>query len=394
MSDSPTDTSAIEDKKSKNSTNLSYNIPKFIITLIILIFIIIIYFSFGGLTLYACKLAQSNILPTESKCFPYTYYKPKIDEISTNIFNTFTNPSLSMKLKFPYNEYNSSNKIIDLFRNYKNEPDSNFLMNYFIQIIESLILFNYSSFNFMLNGLNTIPETLIILLGPIIVLVFSLIIFLCDHLYVIYLWFSSMNWFFKTNKNEAPIGKPIWTTVSILDPTNFACSIGMVILFCFLFWVLLIGLPVLPFITIMICIFTIITYKAEMNNNSITALTVIKDLFKYYKTTIMAIFSILVVLSAFTNLGKVPGIISLLILVSIYFGLLSIDLFKPNNETNLSTLVSYKQAIKQCNLNEPLKKKHGFLYNLLSGGSGTNLTKDLKKISKQINSFNQNPINQ
>jgi hypothetical protein len=108
----------------------------------------------------------------------------------------------------------------------------------------------------------------------------------------------------------------------------------------------------------------------------------------------MAIFSILVVLSAFTNLGKVPGIISLLILVSIYFGLLSIDLFKPNNETNLSTLVSYKQAIKQCNLNEPLKKKHGFLYNLLSGGSGTNLTKDLKKISKQINSFNQNPINQ
>ena len=167
-----TDTSAI-DNKQNTSSKTTTNIPKFFITVIISILIIAIYFSFGGFTLYACKLAQSNILPTEKNCLPYTYFKPKIEEIQTNIFSTFTNPPLSMKMKFPYNEYNFTNKIIDLFRNYKNEPNSSFLINYFIQIIESLLLFNYSSLNWILNGMNNLPETIIVLFGPSILFFFA-----------------------------------------------------------------------------------------------------------------------------------------------------------------------------------------------------------------------------
>jgi hypothetical protein len=123
--------------------------------------------------------------------------------------------------------------------------------------------------------------------------------------------------------------------------------------------------------------------KSEMNTKSITSINVIKYLFKYYKTTIMSIFSILAVLTTFANLGNIPGIISLVILLCVYFGMISIDLFKPANEEALSGLVSYKQAKKVCHLNNPLKRKHGFLYNLFNGG-GSSLTKDLKKLSKQM----------
>jgi hypothetical protein len=392
MSDT-TDTSTIDNKKSESSNKSGVNIPQFFTTLLSLIVLLIIHFSLGGLTLYACKLAQSNILPTEGKCFPYTNIsKPKIDEILTNIFPTMTTPSLSMKLKFPYDEYNASNKILDLFRNYKSEPYSNFLMNYFIEIIESLILVNYSSLNFILNSFNGIPEILIVLFGPFLLFFSLFFVFLFNNLYVIYLWFASMGWFFKMNVNDRSDAKPKWESVSAFDPVNFGCAVGLVILFSCLVWLLVLGLPVLPFVTMMICLFTLVGYKSILNpqsaNKSVNATHIIKDVFKYYKTTIMGIFSILVVISAFTNLGNIPGIISLVVLLLIYFGLVSVDLFKPINEANVTALVSNRQAKKSCVFNEPLKRK-GILNYLLSGGAGThthnNIVKDLKKLAKQMN---------
>jgi hypothetical protein len=143
-------------------------------------------------------------------------------------------------------------------------------------------------------------------------------------------------------------------------------------------------LPVLPFITVLFCVISITMFKANMNNKKITVLNVVKDLFKYYKTTIMTIFSVLVVISAFSNLGNIPGIISLAILVCIYFGLVSIDLFNPIAENNLSPLVQNQQAKKMCSMNIPIIKKHGILYNLFSGGGMNDLKRDLKKIKKQF----------
>ena len=40
--------------------------------------IIVIYFFLGGLVLYGCKIGQSNILPTDENCYPYTNLKPEI----------------------------------------------------------------------------------------------------------------------------------------------------------------------------------------------------------------------------------------------------------------------------------------------------------------------------
>ena len=387
MSES-SDTSAIDDKKEETSTSGSNeyfsNIVSFALTVIVMFIIIAIYYASSGLILYACKLGQSNILPTDVHCFPYGETKPNIQPIQTNIFTTFTDPQMSMKMNFPYNEYNASNKILDMFREYKNEPRSNFLANYFISIMETIIQFNYSSFNTILNMLNELPEVLLVILGPIIVGFLSTIIFILDNLYLLYLWFANMGWFFKTNTNNSATGLPKWEDVTFIEPFNFTCAVWLVFLFSILFFFSLPLLSIIASLSMSWCMFSCITYKAEMYGKSITAAEIIKDVFKYYKLPIMGILSFFVILSAFSKLGTVPGIFSLIVLMLIYFGIIAIDIFNPINQEKLSPLTSYDQAKKTCNYKETPKEKHGLLYDILFGQKGGNLTKELKILNKKI----------
>jgi len=383
MSDS-SDTSAIDDKKTTNEPDFS-SVGNFFKNILILILLIVVYFAFGGLALYSCKLAQTNILPTNKKCYPYSDTKPNIQPIKTNIFTTFTDPPLSMKLNFPYDEYNSSNTVLDIFRKYKEEPHSNFLANYFISIFESLIHANYSFINTFLNLLNGLPELVVILFGPMIIPFAFTLMFLFDHLYVIYLWFVKMSWFFKENTNTDINNKANWQNVSwLLEPFKFWCGVFIVILFCFLFWFLLANLPVIPFITMTWCIFSATGYKGDINGKDANALTIIKYLFKYYKSSIMTILSFFIVVSAFANLGAIAGIFSLITLILIYFGIFSIGLFKESNELGLSELVSNKQARKTCDIKLSSKPKHGLLYHLIFGQEGGSITKELKNIGKKL----------
>ena len=154
------DTAALDEKNeelnnttNKEEQNYASKVVNFVIQTLVLFVVIIIYFCCSGALLYTCKLGQSNILPTDSTCEPYTEYKLEfpLKEKQINIFtDTFINPKNSMKLNFPQNEFNLSNKLLDMFRDYKNEPESNFLANYFISIAESLIQFFYICINFTL----------------------------------------------------------------------------------------------------------------------------------------------------------------------------------------------------------------------------------------------------
>jgi hypothetical protein len=290
-----------------------------------------------------------------------------------------------MKLKFPSDDYNLSNKILDMFREYKNEPTSNFLANYFISIMESIIEFNYSSLNTILNMLNNLPEVLLVLLGPIIMSIITVFIFLLDHFYLIYLWFVKMGWFFKKNINEKDsIDKPKWEDVTFLEPFNYWISLSLVLLFIILFFIVFPFFSVISFFALSWCVLSGISYTALINNKNITAATIIQDVFKYYKIPIMSIFSFFVIVSAFTKLGNIPGIFSIITLVLIYFGIISIDIFNPINKDNLTPLVSYNQAKKTCSYKELSKEKHGLLYNLLFGQKGGNITSELKKLGKSI----------
>ena len=278
------DTSAIDEKRNETSgtPNSDYliDIKNFIVSIIATLIVIILYFSLGGLIIFVCKLAQSNILPTDTRCYPYTDSKPEITPIKTNVFTTYQEPQVSMKMSFPYNDYNASNAILDMFREYKNEKNSNFLANYLIQIMESLFSFSYGATNKVLNMLNGLPEILLVLFGPIIIGIMSIFILIAQNIYAIYLWFASMGWFFKTN--ESTSGPPKWADVTILEPINYwiaiAITIGFIILFFF-------AMPVLFFMSFLIfafSCFTCITYKAEIEGKTVYASTIINNVFKHY----------------------------------------------------------------------------------------------------------------
>jgi hypothetical protein len=100
----------------------------------------------------------------------------------------------------------------------------------------------------------------------------------------------------------------------------------------------------------------------------------------------MSIFSFFVVISAFSNLGTIQGLFSILVLALIYWGIISIDLFKAASENNLSKLVSYDQAKKVCNFKPTHPEDHGLLYDLVFGkqAGGGNIKKELKKLGKKL----------
>jgi hypothetical protein len=390
MSDTTSDTSLLDEKKEEDSTNSTVDygskIGKFIVSILIIIIIVLCYFGSGGVVLYICKLAQSNILPTEDKCFPYTDNKPNIQNIKTNLFTTFTEPEMSIKLEFPYNEYNSSNAFLDKFREYKQTPSSYFLANYLISIIETLIQFNYSFINSLMNMMNNVPESLIIMFGPIIISIIATFNLMVNLVYFIYLWFANMYWFFKTNKNDTGKGKPEWDDVTLITPINWCLGFGLIILFTILFFI---GLPIIsfiPFFALLWCMFSSIMYKGLIDNKEANAFTIIKDVLKCYKISITTIISLFVILISFSTLGAVPGIFSVITIGLIYFGFISMDIFTPIKIENLSPVVSNKQAKKTCANILETKEKHGFLYNLLLGqkGGNQNITNQLKKINKYL----------
>jgi hypothetical protein len=316
---------------------------------------------------------------------PYENNTPSVQQIPINIFDTFTDPPLSQKISFPY-AMNNKSTILDMLRDYKQRPNSNNLMNYFISILESLFVFNFSSLNTFLNLLNQAPESLIILFGPVIMMFYTSILIFIDFFYVIYLWFYQMSWFFSVNTNTGDTGKPKWQ--STIDPFKLGMGCFLVFVFSILFWVGLLLLPFIPLIAplvLVICVFTILSCKGEMNNKVVSVLSIIKDLFKYNKLTVSSVITFFVVLCAFANLGGLAGGLSILTVVLIYFGILSIDIFNPISEDNLSKVVSYDQAKRTCKIQKEFELKSFFKSMMPWSGGGKKLTQEIKKIGGKLN---------
>ena len=384
---STSDTEAIDEKKEEETVtdeNLSSSVFKFLITLLIIVIILILNFSAGGCVLYGCKIGQANILPTDEKCMPYENNVPTVQPIQINIFETFTDPVLSKKISFPY-AMNNKSTILDMLRDYKQKPDSNNLSNYFISIIESLLVFNFGSLNTFLNLLNQVPESLIILFGPLIMMFYTSILIFIDLFYVMYLWFYQMSWFFSVNTNTSDTGKPKWENA--IDPVKLGMGCFLVFVFSILFWVGLLLLPFIPLIgpiVMAICVFTILSCKGEMNSKVVSVLSIIKDVFKYNKLTVSLVITFFVVLCAFANLGGLSGGLSILTVVIIYFGILPIDIFNQINEDNLSKAVSYDQAKRTCKLQKDFDAK-SFLKSIMPwSGGGKKLTHEIKKIGRKL----------
>jgi len=379
-----------EKKKSmtagEGSSNSVGNIVSFIMKIVIIVIVVVFYFIYSSSILYTCKLAQSNIIPTDTDCAPFTNYKMKINEIETNIFLTNTKPQESAKLVFPYDSYNSKNMFLDMFREYKEYSKSNFLINYFYSIVEGLIGYNNKAINIFLNSLNKAPEIIILLFGPILYSVYLFFVHIIGLFVVsIYYYFKSMGWFFKTNTNANMNEKSKWHDVTLLEPFNYGMGVFFVFVFFILFWILLFTImPIMNVIVLGICLFSTLGYKGSIDNKPVSAVDIIKETFKYHKSIISWIITIFVITSTFSSMGSIAGVISILIVVLIYFKIIPFGLFETVYPENVSKLTSFEQAVKTCG--NSVFENPSFFGNLFGSRNqkGGNIIKALKKLSKKM----------
>ena len=129
-----------------------------------------------------------------------------------------------------------------------------------------------------------------------------------------------------------------------------------------------------------------IVYKGLMLPNAISDFykDIGKKSFSDEKPDDNLIVTSLVEVSYSKLLMPTPLLFSIGIIALIYFGIIGMDIFNPIKETNLTKSVSYDQAIKKCSAIYKNEKKHGFLYNLIFGQKGGDITKQLKHIGKKI----------
>ena len=330
------------------------NIFNFIKVLAMITLSIIFVVILGSLSVYCCKVAQSNILPTDANCFPYTSTVPIIQSILINVNDYFINGKyLSQKIHFPY-EINSSNSIFDFFRKLRLTSYASGPINYFISLLDGLTAFNFSAYNLLFSLLNYLPESFVLLLGPFITLLFSSILSLVDNFVFAYLWFKNLGWLFKENNNKSGSGKPIWKSISIFEPVHFCISLFLVLLFIILFFVIIISfLPLISLISvisIIFCFLIMLTRTAlDSNNIKYNVFNCMKDSLGYNKKVIMVVLSFAIIILTLTYLGPILSIISFFTILLIYFNILPFPIFSPTIPPFLTEIVSDKQASKSCN---------------------------------------------
>jgi hypothetical protein len=384
---SESDTPDIDEVKKTILPNTAYvnKVKKFLNKTIASIVHIFLYVIIAGYILFTCKVAQTNILPTETGCKPYTNVDPDFSSnpIPTNLFETyFGSVPMSQKLYFKYKD-NQQSIVLDTIRQLKNAPTSTSISGYIMSIIQGGLSLNYIFYNVFFNLLNQLPEFLIVIIGPFLFLFFIIILFLVDSLHVLISWFTQLKWFFRKNENMKLSGAPEWSEITFLDPMEFFFAVAACGFMC------IIGLITLPFlmpllsiIFIILTIFSMNAYSGELNGEKIGLFGIVKKTILYYKVLISILISINLMLNAYSILGSTAGIFCFLTTLLIYFGFINFGLFDSVPEKFLSPLTSSEQAIKTCG--GPVMAGGGKKEKIDS----SNFNKKLKQISKQLKKQN------
>jgi hypothetical protein len=294
---------------------------------------------------------------------------PDIKEININVTN-INDTQQSEKIKFLY-ENNNKNIILDTLQKMSTNLKVKPIIMYFITILENLMCFIYNSLNVYLNFLNTsVSESLIIFGTPFITLLYLSFIYLLSWGYLIILFFTKMFWIFRINTNNSSedVNKTdYFKQVSLFSSNGIISIIIAMILLSFIVVFITVIFPVLVFVCLIYCFLSTVTMTSTKiiggtNYNYINALT---DVFYYKKSLISYIMAYIVISKAFNIFGNNGGIISLIIVLLIYFKILKIPLFNSPelDPSKFGDLSDYIMAEKSCgpvstlNNNRPTKTK-------------------------------------
>ena len=325
--------------------------------------------------IYACKISQANVLPSDINCFPYTKEVNNPKEIQTNIFTNspFSKPRKSMKMTFDVEGSEFVNSMLKSFRDYKEENTSSFLGMYFYSIMESMFMKNYSFYSYILTFVDVLPEFILVFFGPYIGLCILILSCIYNAIYFIWYWFSNLTMMWKKNAsiqinkttgNVEYTGPPRWVDVrwgytkTLPDGSedknstewgNVVVGLIFIILFIWLFFILALiqGLIFIPILFNLIVLYSFLTYNMKLENNDASFTNLFQYFFRYNKLLVMTCFAGYVVYNAYTYLGATSAVFAVLTIFLIYY-LKIIEMFVSvgTEDERTSPLASTRQAKK------------------------------------------------
>ena len=322
--------------------------------LMILFFIILL----GSIMLYSCRVAQSNILPTLSNCFPYTSIVAKLVEQIVNIDivkHVNGDTDMSTKLKFPYTENMKQFEggLFGFLREMIESPKATVFGLYFGKMLQTILATNISMLNGFYNLINSfVNETLIIFIMPSIMFIPFILSLIVNSFYMGFLWMYNLSYLISSSK--VVNGISTWTNGNIWTILNlvimyFAVIFGLILLFS-------LGLIVIPLIAFIIAIYSFILplfmhSQVENTKEAYGLKDTFLNIWRYKKSIIMFIITLLVISNAFTCYGGYTGFAVIVFCLILNFFTKIFHRYIPTEGPDLATpgLADFSQAVKECN---------------------------------------------
>lgn len=392
-----------DNKEQEQEQDPKTNFINFIKSFVKIVLFILLSLLMGASVLYSCKVATSNILPTDVKCAPYTENVPDVMPIDVDINITKNSDKFfSTKINFPFNnandpmlneiaEYNRSNFILDWIRKEKEVYNSWAIKVMFLHVLDSLFQKNYSILNSILHFMDqSFYEILILLLGPWLLFFGSAIVSFIALFYSIYLFIVEFYWLFKKNTNTKESSPPIWSDVTFIDFYDYGSSCIMAFfIFISLLVLYTLGFPLVSFlmsVIFIVCLFSATSMKSLISDGpKMGEIYGIKKVFTDVLTSkmnyIMIIISFAFISLSYSYFGSASAFFSIIIFAVLFFGLIGNKLYKqeiPLDVTEGLINEAANQAQKTC------RKFFGGFTNkeTLQSGGEANLLKKLKSLSK------------
>ena len=375
------DTSAIDEKISglDDDEPSSSKLTRFLVKLKLILKLTAYYFI-SGAVLFACKVGQSNLLPSDINCAPFTSnnvtYKVKSKpleegDIELDIFKAggILNPTHSEKIIF------KAKNNVDFFLLGQTIKSN----TYVALVIRDILLFNYTYMGMFFGMLNQVPEVLIFIFGPIITALF---------LFVVFVPAGAVYSAYALVKNGWPeFNFPF----DMYNFKKFGIAFGVIALFFTMFFTG--GYVMLSFSSMCITLFSILNMNATIHSVDTGPIdtgpiqTAIKTIV-CYKDLFVAIICLIITFSVYSVFKKWYFVFIPVIIISFLVFKGAWEFKKGINveENPELTPISKQKAFivkKRCVISDTKSPIHA------TQSGGRNLTKEIIRVGNKLQQFNK-----
>ena len=381
---------------------------------------ILIQTFLGVYALWMCKVAQSNILPSDFRGAPYTDLPPIIDSIISQVnFFKMDNDYYSTKLLFQYlyipdksandsKQINSQFSMLNTLREANESPTISGSGMYFIYLFENLFCLNFSIINMVFSFSNMLYEWVLVLFGTYLILFVVVANIILSNIVFLYIFFAGIfKWIWKLNKPQVVIqdgekfSKPNfvqnWVYITLFSmPLTWLFTLieTIFLLNCLLPFLVLGNLAVFPLITIyaiLSCSFIVAKVAEGVKIGEIyTFTTLYVNKIRYMITPIFIIMSIYVIIGAKAYLGTTERNAAIVAFIIVLCILLNIPTTNVNDFATKNTQpYNYNQAEKRTQFKFSSTVLWALTGAVTSGDLATNIVNQINKIQKFDNHITQ-----